>query len=162
VVRRDRPNRYDPRVAVRQLETSPRRTTGVVARPGRIRLFGPLVALLLPLALLGVAGAIWVAWPCDGIACVKPSLAAYGLGMFAVPTALLAGLPWFIGGLTIAAAAITSAVLWIGMGRWAAARATADVDATWRTFWVELLTMAAGVWCGVLGGLAATGIWLSR
>lgn len=134
----------------------------MVARPGQIRRLGSVAVLLLPAALLAVAAVVFFAFPCDGAACVKPSLFSYVLVLLAAPTALLAGLPWFLHPLNVALAALTSLVLWLVLGRWAARRATEDVDATWKTYAGELAFMLAGVWGGIIVGLLVIGLWLSH
>lgn len=138
-----------------------RGTVGAVARPGRIRLYGPLVSLAVPAATLGLALAVWVGWSCAGTACVRPSLAVWGLVLLAAPTALLAGMPWFTGPISLGATAVSSLALWVGCGRWAARRATADVDAGWRAYWAELGFLVGGIWAGVLVGLAGMGLFFT-
>ncbi|MCB1018058.1 MAG: hypothetical protein KDB10_23435 [Acidimicrobiales bacterium] len=134
----------------------------VVARPGRIRLLGPLAALLLPTALLGLAAAIFFGYPCEGSACVRPSLVSYFLVLLAAPTALLAGLPWFLHPLNVGLTVVSSVVLWVALGRWSARRATEDVDAGWRAYVAELALVLAGIWGGIVVGLAVVGLWLSH
>ncbi len=131
-------------------------------RPGQIRRLGPVVALLIPAVLLVVAALTFFAYPCDGSACVKPSLLSYLLVLLAAPTALIAGLPWFLHPVNLAIAIGTSLLLWMGLGQWAARRATEDVDATWATYVGELAFMLAGVWGGIIVGLLVVGLWLSH
>ena len=38
---------------------------------------------------------VLAAWPCSGRGCIEPSLGAWVLVLFALPTALMAGVPWF-------------------------------------------------------------------
>lgn len=137
-------------------------TRTVVARPGQIRRLGPLAALLLPASLLIVAGFAFYVYPCDGASCVKPTLLSYLLVLLAAPTSILAGLPWIIHPMSIGIAAFSSLVLWLGLGRWAARRATEDVDATWATFAGELAFMLAGIWGGIVVGLTVVGLWLTH
>ena len=134
--------------------------TAHISRPGQIRRFGPALGLLFPLMVGGLAAAVFYGWPCTGTGCVEPALAAYVLVLIAVPTALTAGLPWFFEPYTLALAAATSAVGWVLLGRWASRRATADIDATWRTYWAELAFMSAGIGLGVIFGLVAMRIWI--
>ena len=134
----------------------------MVVRPGRIRLLGPVAALAVPGALLLVAGAAYLLYPCSGTACVKPTLFAYFLVLLAAPTALLAGLPWFLDPLNLATAFATSLLLWVLLGRWASRRATEDVDATWGSYAAELALVLAGIWGGLVVGLAVVGLWLSH
>ena len=137
-------------------------TRSVVARPGQIRRLGPLAALLVPGALLLLAGFAFFVYPCDGSTCVKPTLFSYLLVLLATPTALIAGLPWFLHPLNLGIAMASSLLLWLLLGRWAARRATEDVDGTWRTFAGELAFMIAGIWGGIVVGLAIVGLWLSH
>lgn len=134
----------------------------VVARPGQIRRLGPVAALLLPATLVVLAGLLFYGYPCEGSACVRPTLTAYLLLLLAAPTSLLAGLPWFLHPLNLLAAGGTSLVLWLVLGRWAARRATDDVDATWGSYAGELAFMLAGVWGGIIVGLSIVGLWLSH
>lgn len=133
-----------------------------MARPGQIRRLGPVAALVLPAVLLVVAALVFFAYPCDGVACVKPTLLSYLLVLLAAPTSLLAGLPWFLHPLNLALAAASSVALWLVLGQWAARRATEDVDATWTTYAGELAFMLAGVWGGIIVGLLVVGLWLSH
>jgi len=133
----------------------------LVARPGQIRRLGPLAALTIPAALLLAGALAFYTYPCEGSACVRTSLFAYLLVLLAAPTALIAGLPWFLHPVNIGVAALSSLALWLVLGRWSARRATQDVDATWATFAGELLFMIAGVWGGIVVGLVVVGLWLS-
>jgi hypothetical protein len=128
-------------------------TTGRVARPGQIRSFGPVAVLAVPLALALVAAIIIQTWPCDGTACGKPYAGAWGLVLFALPTALATGIPWIVSPINVVLALGTSLALWVVFGRWASQRATEDVDATWWTFWREVAFYAGGAALGVVGGL---------
>ena len=137
------------------------REGAAVAKPGRIRTYGPLAALVPPLFVLALAAVVWFGWSCQGTACTRPSLLAWFLLMLAVPSTLPSGLPWLFGPASIAVALGTSAVMWLVFGRWAARRATRDVEAGWGAFWTELSSMVLGVWAGVAVGLAAIYLWLS-
>ena len=131
-----------------------------ITQPGRIRRLGPVVALALP-AGLGTLGLLVLAlWPCAGRSCVEPSLAAWLLVLFALPTALAVGHPWWVTPLTVGAAVVTSVVLWAGLGAMAARRAAAETDAGWAAFGREFLPLAAGVVAGVLLGLGLIAVWL--
>lgn len=135
--------------------------SGTVARPGRIRTLGPLAVLAVPLGLVLLAAAVLRLWPCDGTACAQPHLGAWGLVLFAVPTALAVGLPWFVSPLNVALALLTSLAAWVTFGRWASDRVTRDVDATWSMFWREVAVYAGGVVLGVVGGLLVMGLVLT-
>jgi hypothetical protein len=150
------PRRDAPAVAAGR-----RRRVRRVAKPGRIRILGPLLACVPALVLGTVALAVRVGWSCTSIGCVKPSLLSYGLVLLAVPTALLTGLPWLLGPVNVGGALATSALLWLVLGRWAAGRVTTDVDATWRDFWFEFGIMATGVWLGILGGFGIITFWMA-
>ena len=89
---------------------------------------------------------IYFWWPCSSTDCVEPTLFSALLLLLAVPTSLISGLPWLLTPVTIGIAAGSSLVMWLVLGRWAGRRATVDVDATWRSYWVEMGWMAAG--CG--------------
>lgn len=134
----------------------------VVARPGQIRRLGPAAALLLPAALVALAGLLFYGYPCEGSACVRPTLASYLLLLLAAPTSLLAGLPWFLHPLNLLIAVGSSLALWLFLGRWASRRATEDVDATWGTYAAELGLVLVGIWGGIVVGLAIVGLWLSH
>jgi hypothetical protein len=122
----------------------------------------PLAALLIPIVLLAAAFAMWTWWPCGTASCTRPLAVVWLLSLLAVPTSVLVGLPWTAGPVTLTAAGASSVVLWLVMGRWAAVRATRDVDATWRDVGVELCWSVAGVWAGVIAGLAAVAFVLIR
>jgi len=116
-------------------------------------MLAPIVVLAIPLGLGLLAGAILRLWPCEGTACGEAYIGAWGLVLFAVPTALAVGLPWFVSPLNVTVALATSLAAWVMFGVWAGRRATADVDATWGTFWREVGFYAGGVALGVIGGL---------
>jgi hypothetical protein len=99
-------------------------------------------------------------WPCSGRSCIEPSLGAWLLVLFAVPTALAAGIPWYLNPITIGLALVSSLALWMALGAIAARRTAREPDAGWGTFMAELLTMTAGVIGGVLVGFALIAIWI--
>ncbi len=129
-----------------------------MARPGRIRALGPIAVLAVPIGLVLLAAVIIQAWPCDGTSCSKPYVGAWGLVLFALPTALPTGLPWVVSPINLLLALASSVALWVFFGVWASRRATEDVDATWWTFWREVAFYAGGVVAGVIGGLLVMGI----
>ena len=131
-----------------------------VTRSARIRTLAPLVALLVPLTLCLGALVFLVLWPCSGRGCIEPSLAAWLLVLFAVPTSLISGLPWYLTPLTIGAALLSSLILWVGLGALAGRRASRDPDAGWAAFAAEMLALAAGVIGGVLLGFAIIALWI--
>jgi hypothetical protein len=133
--------------------------SGTVARPGRIRTLAPVAVLLIPLALVLLAVLVLRLFPCDGTACGKPYVGAWGLVLVALPTALATGLPWWVSPINLIVAVASSLALWITFGRWAGRRATEDVDATWWTFWREVGFYAGGVALGLLlGGIAMVAV----
>lgn len=134
---------------------------GAVARPGRIRFYGPIAALVVPAALSLLALGLY-STSCEGIECVRPTLATWLLLLLVAPTAIVAGLPWFIGPVTLGATAASSLVMWLAFGRWAARRATADVDAGWRAYWRELAFIVLGLWLGLGLGFAGMALVLTR
>ena len=135
---------------------------GPAAYRRSLRRLGPFVALAPPAALLGTAAVIWLAWPCDGLECVTPSLLTYALAGLALPTAVLSGLPLVATPFTAMIALTTSALVWMLLGSWAARRATSSPVATWREWWVELATLVVGMWAGVVGGLLITAFVMAR
>lgn len=134
---------------------------GKVARPGRIRFYGPAAGLLVP-AVVGAIGLLLYHQSCTGYECVRPSSMAWGLFLLVAPTAIVAGLPWFAGPVTYGITAASSLVMWLAFGRWAARRATDDVDATWRAFWRELAFIVAGLWGGLALGMLGIFLFLTR
>jgi hypothetical protein len=135
---------------------------GPVAYRRSIRRLGPVMALVPPGVLLVLGLVVRSLWPCEGLECVTPSLLFYGCALLAVPTAIPAGLPLMASELTIALALVSSALVWMFIGRWAARTATESPVATWRDWWVEVATVTLGMWAGVLGGLVVTAFILSR
>lgn len=131
-----------------------------VVHSGRLRALGPLAALLVPGSLLALSALILAFWPCSGRSCIEPSLGAWVLVLFALPTALPAGLPWFLNVVTVGLAITTSAALWMALGGIAARRAAREYDGGWMTFTKELATLTAGVIGGVLLGFAVIALWL--
>jgi hypothetical protein len=118
------------------------------------------VALLVPfgLTLLGVL--VLALWPCSGRGCVEPALGAWLLVLFAVPTAVPAGIPWFINPITVGAALLTSLALWMTLGSVAARRTAREPDAGWSTFAGEMAAFSAGIIAGVLLGFVVISFWI--
>lgn len=131
-------------------------------QPGRIRTFGTLAALIAPGVAALVGALLWLIAPANGLSGAVPSLIAYLLALLAIPTVLATGLPFYGEGWRIAAAVVSSALLWLALGRLAAGRATRDIDAGWREYAVEIATMTVAVWAGVLVGLLAMAVILNR
>jgi hypothetical protein len=122
----------------------------------RLRLLGPIVALVPP-ALLGV-----VAWlvlrGTDGRTSGMVGLAA---GVVAAPGLLVAGAP-FGDQDTYRLAALASAPLWMVIGVLASRRATRSPMASWRDYWREYSWLAAAVAVGALGALAVAAVVLGE
>jgi hypothetical protein len=121
-----------------------------------IRRTGPLRALIAP-AVLG-ALSVLLLWGNDA---GWRGVLGFVCGVLAAPLMLAFGVPMRPdhGGMAIGVAA--SALLWLAVGAWAAARATRRPAADWRDFWREYRWLAGGVWAGVLlaalGAAVATG-----
>lgn len=130
--------------------------------PGRIRTFGTLGGLLLPGLLVVLAVLLWVVSPSSGVGGATTLFASYFFALLGVPTLLLTGLPLYGGAWRLAAAVVTSGVLWLALGRWAGGRATRDVDGTWRDWIAEMLAMTIGVWAGLVLGLIAVVLILNH
>lgn len=125
---------------------------GPVAYRQRIRRFGALMGLLVPAVAMALAIGLYRLSPCDGVACVE-NQSSWVLAAMALPTALLWGIPLQTGAGRYAAAAVTSALVWAGLGYLAGARASRRSLVTWRTWWGEFVWYMAAVWVGVVFGL---------
>lgn len=118
----------------------------------RIRAWGPLLALLLPAVIGGVAYASLrladTAWS-----------GAVGLigGVLAAPGLLAAGAPFGDRDLYPVAIA-ASAIVWMAVGFLASRRATRHPFATWADFWRHYFWMAGGIWAGAGIALAVATI----
>lgn len=122
----------------------------VVAVPGghlayrsKIRRYGMLMGLSVPVAALAV-GALLIA---SGGSPIRGS-SGFLLTAMAAPTMLLLGVPVAGGTERYVVAGVTSVVLWLAIGAWAARRATRPVVASWRDWWREYLWLAVPVWLG--------------
>jgi hypothetical protein len=131
-------------------------------QPGRIRTIGTLAALAAPGVAAVVGAILWTLAPPNGVSGAVPSLFAYLLALLAMPTLLATGLPFYGEGWRVVAAIVSSGLLWLALGRLAAGRATRDIDAGWRDYFAEIATMTVAVWGGVLVGLVAMAVILSR
>lgn len=129
--------------------------------PARMGVLGAPLALL-PAAFLAIVGLlVWSAAP-GGHAGAAQDAAAYLLALLALPTLLLTGLPFYGGSGRVLLAVVTSAVVWLVLGRWAARRARRETPPSWRGYAAELAPMVAGVWAGVIVGLVAMVMILSH
>ena len=135
---------------------------GLVAYRQRLRRRGPLVALVPPLVAAALAAAVWRFWPCSGGACTVRAAVGWSLGSLAVPTALVAGVPFNGGGARYAIVVATSFALWLLVGLVAGRRATRIPAANWRDFRREYLWLAVPLWLGVIAGLGGFAIFVTR
>ena len=133
---------------------------GPVAYRHRIRRRGPLLALAVPAVLLLAAAFVSATVDCTGQACAVKGAVVLLLGLFAVPTAVLVGVPWEAGADRYLLALATSAALWMVLGGLAAFSATRQAVASWVDWWRELAVLAAGLFAGVLVGVAVMAIVL--
>jgi hypothetical protein len=125
-----------------------------------MRVFGAPLALA-PAACLALIGLlVWSAAPA-GHAGATQDAAAYLLALFALPTLLLTGLPFYGGSGRVLLAVVTSAIAWLALGGWATRRARRAAAPSWRGYAAELAPMVAGVWAGVIVGLLAMVLILS-
>lgn len=113
----------------------------------RIRLYGPLLALVPP----AIVGAIAIA----SLRLFESALSgAVGLvgGVMAAPALLVAGAPFGdrdVYPLAVAA----SALVWVLLGFLAARRSTRYPLATWHDFWRHYAWLCGGVWVGCWAAL---------
>jgi hypothetical protein len=120
------------------------------ARRRSIRSTGPVVALIVPAAL--GAAALLLLW---GSTSTGRGVGGFALALLAAPALPAAGVPLRSGAKVVLLAVAASALLWLGLGWFAARRATRDTPATWARFWGEFAWMAVAVWAGT--GLAVLG-----
>lgn len=129
---------------------------------GRIAALGA-PAGLAPALVAGFVGVLlWLAAPDHGSAGAGQSFVAYLLLLFALPTTLLTGLPFFGGGWRVLLTLVTSGLLWGALGWWSARRVRYAGDPTWRAYAAELGPMVVGVWAGVVAGLVAMVLLVSH
>ena len=133
---------------------------GPVAYRQRIRRRGPFLALAVPGALLLAAAVVSATVECTGKACAVKGAVVLLLGLFAVPTAILVGVPWEAGASRYLLAVVTSAAVWLVMGGFASDAATRQAVASWVDWWRALALLAAGLFAGVLVGVAVMAIVL--
>jgi hypothetical protein len=135
---------------------------GLVAYRQRLRRRGPLVALVPPLVAAALAVAVWRFWPCSGSTCTVRAVVGWGLASLAVPTALIAGVPFNGGGARYALVVASSVALWLVIGLLAGRRATRVPAANWHDFRREYLWLAVPLWLGVIAGLGGFAIFVTR
>lgn len=121
----------------------------------RIRIWGPLLGLVVPGIVGGVAYASLRLF--DG-----PLSGAVGLigGVFAAPALLAAGAPFGDRDLYPLAAG-ASALLWLAVGLLATRRATRSPVATWNDYWRHYAWLCAGIWAGAGLALVAAALVIS-
>jgi hypothetical protein len=133
------------------MSRSPRTAEPLVEGPrwyrGRIRLWGPFVALVVP----GVLGL--VAWASLQLFDTAWS-GAVGLvgGVLAAPVLLVVGAP-FSDRAIYPVAVLASAGMWIGVGWLAARRATRNPVAGWQEYWKQLVPLMLGIWAGACAAM---------
>jgi hypothetical protein len=108
-----------------------------------IRRYGMMMGLAAPVASL-IVGSILLALGGSTVSGVSGFL----LTAMAAPTMLLVGVPVTGGTARYLLAGATSLVLWLGLGAWAAARATRNPMASWRDWWREFSFLAVPIWLG--------------
>lgn len=123
----------------------------------QIRRVGPLLGLLPPAAMGGVA---WLL--VHGNESTVRGVLGFLLGVLAAPVMLLAGVPLEGSSAVYLASVAGSAVLWLLVGLVAARRATRTPVASWRDFWREYAWVAGGVWLGTIAALVAANLLLGR
>ncbi len=123
---------------------------GPVAFRRRILRLGPLASLIVPGLVLAAAVFVWRAWPCEGSACWTKGKFGFVLAEMAAPTLLAVGYPLQSSTARLAIAGITSVVMWMIIGGWAAARAVRSPVATWRDWVREYVVILIAVWGGVV------------
>lgn len=129
---------------------------GVADYRRRLRILGPMMALVIPAVAFAGAYVLWRLVPCHSGTCLQTRAPAWLLAALAVPTALLGGVPFEGGMPRYAVIGVTSLVTWVLLGWLAARRATRTAVASWRDWWREYTWILAGVWLGVviaLGGV---------
>jgi len=120
----------------------------------RIRIFGPFLGLLVP-GLTGVAAYVALQMSEAAWSGTFGTAASY----FAAPALLAIGGPLADAGLKPLAIG-ASALMWLLAGLLASRRATRNPFATWGDFWRHYSWMLAGIWVGVLMGLAIATAWI--
>lgn len=133
---------------------------GPLAYRHRLRWFGPLMALAAPLGALVLAAYVASGTDATGKGLALKGAAVFALTLCALPTALLAGIPWNGGGDRYLLAVASSILVWLVIGAIAGQLATRTAVATWRDWWREYAMLAAGVWAGVIVALGIVALAL--
>ncbi len=128
----------------------------------RLRALGPPAALAVPAGALVLALVLWRLAPAGGTGELVAGALGWLLATLALPTAVLVGLPFAGGAPRYLLAVLSSALVWLVLGAVAARRATRSPVATWRDWWREFVWLLAGVWLGVIAGLAGLAFVATR
>jgi hypothetical protein len=117
----------------------------------RIRIWGPLLGLLVP-GIVGAVAYLALRW---SDAAWSGAVGLIG-GVFAAPGLLAVGAPFGERGL-YPVAILGSVVLWLFVGFLASRRATRTPIAMWDDYWRHFAWMCGGVWlgCSLALGIAA-------
>lgn len=126
---------------------------GPLAYHRRLRMLGPLAALIPPAIIVAATYALRPVMACSGGACGRQVITSWVLPAMSLPTAVLWGLPIESGSTRLIGVVATSALVWLLVGIFATGRATRSLVATWRDWWREYLWIGAFVWAGVALGL---------
>jgi hypothetical protein len=113
---------------------------------------------LLPAALLALISS----WLLHGNTSTSRGIAGFAAMVLAAPALLAAGIPLTTESSRKAFGVLASIALWVGAGIVASRRATRSPVAMWRDFWREFAWLAAGVWIGIVIGLALTELLIGR
>jgi hypothetical protein len=125
------------------LRLRPRVPAGPVEYRLQIRRWGMLMALVAPAAALAIGGALLAIG-----GNVVSGVSGFLLTAMSAPTMLLVGVPVTGGTARYVLAGVTSVVMWLGIGGWAAARATRSPVASWRDWWKEYAFLVVPIWLG--------------
>ena len=115
---------------------------GLVSNRRQLRRLGPFVALVIPALVLAGAASTW-------------RHGGLWAAVFALPAAVVAGIPIEQGTARYVAAVGASLAIWLLLGVIAARNASREPIAGWRDYWRELAWLVLALWAGVAVGLAA-------
>ena len=144
----------------RRRPPAPRVPDGPLAYRHRIRWYGPLLALVPPAGALLLAAYVASTTEATGKGLMLKGAVVFILTLCALPTALLAGIPWNGGGGRYFLAVASSILVWLVVGSAAGRLATRSAVASWREWWREYGLLAAGLWGGVLVALGIVAVAL--
>jgi hypothetical protein len=138
-------------MTVVEVDPSPVRR-GPLAYRRHLRTFGPLLALVVPALALATSTLLKPVVSCTGT-CAPQVAASWVLPALAFPTTVLWGIPLEGGSVRYAGAAVTSMLVWLGLGWLAARRATRSPVASWGNWWSEFAWALGSLWAGTLLGM---------